>query len=565
VVAIDGQLRVGEAAAQLLIKPGVAIAEVKRLMGTDQTVTLAGERYTPQEISAIILRHLKQEAEKFLGEPVTEAVVTVPAYFGVLERRATKDATELAGLKLRRLINEPTAAALAYGIERPHVEEKVLVYDLGGGTFDVTVLELSEGILDVLASTGNHQLGGKDFDERVMEHLRAECLRLTGVDLEAGPQQNLRLRLKGRLKAAAKRAKEELSSVESTHILLDIIAIGADGTPVDFEYTLTRPVFDELIRDLVESTRQQLDEALAAKGLWPSDIDTILMVGGSTRIPLVRDFVSEYFGGRQLRTEVSPDEAVALGAAILSGIESRIIDPEDLLITDVSALTLGVAVLEEQDGEMKSDVFDPLIHKNETIPRTKKKRYATAFDGQETVAIRVYQGDAPTCSDNRKVGELHLELSPPAPAGQPIEVEFSYDLSGDLDVSALDLRTGRSVRAIMHPMPERMSGDERRTARDRLDTLWAGSRTHESPEPTRGPTAPSRTTAGSEPWQSSTLYFRVAGLMRHAEKRLPELSPEFRSRVQQLLNDMKAALVREDEHAVARSERELTDVLFDLA
>lgn len=558
VVAHDGELKVGEIAAKLLIpKPDRAVAEVKRLMGSDERVSMGSREYSPQEISAMILRHLKSEAERLFGEPVTEAVITVPAYFDVLARRATIDAADLAGLSVRRLINEPTAAALAYGIERPGVEEKIVVYDLGGGTLDVTVLELSEGILDVLSTSGDHELGGKDFDERLMPHLERECFRATGIRLSEAASEPLRRRRSMMLKGAAKGAKEELSSLQESTIILDNIGLDDEGMPVDFEHTLTREAFNDLIRPLVESTRAQLDDALQEAKLTPAEIDTVLMIGGSTRVPLVREFVSGYFGGRELRTEVSPDEAVALGAAILSGMESRAVDPDQILITDVSPFTLGVSVLGEQEGTWMRGVFDPLIRRNQTIPRTATKKYSTAHDGQRMVMIEVYQGENPVVEDNLRVGEVVLPLDTPGPAGQPIEVEFSYNLNGDLEVAARDLQSGKEMRSTLQPMPERLSDTERETARDRLQELWGGSEN----------AAAGRRESQPEPgtWRQSPLFPSIEALMSHAEKQHESLEPPQAARLNHLMNEMKAALERNDEPAVRRVEETMTDLLFELS
>lgn len=310
-----GALIVGEdIVSQLVLKPELAVQEVKRKMGTGEKLRLGAEEYTPQELSSFILRHLKEEAERYIGEPVADAIITVPAYFNDVQRRATQDAGELAGLNVRRLINEPTAAALAYGIDRPGVDEYVAVYDFGGGTLDVTILELSEGVLDVLASTGNTRLGGKDLDERLMSYVATECRRSTGLEILASP------RGRQRLKAECRKAKEALSTSDAATIALDNLGISRDGSPIDFETEIRRETFEGLIRDLIDSTTEQLNEALDAKGLTPEQIKTVLLVGGSTRIPLVRDFVSKFFGGRTFPVHVSPDEAVSLGAAVLAGI-----------------------------------------------------------------------------------------------------------------------------------------------------------------------------------------------------------------------------------------------------
>jgi molecular chaperone DnaK len=555
-IATDGDLRVGEAAAALLpVRPDAAVAEVKRLMGTDARIPLGGETYTPQEIAAMILRHLKTEAEEALGATITEAVVTVPAYFTALQRRATHDAAELAGLTVRRLINEPTAAALAYGIERPDVEEKVLVYDLGGGTLDVTVLELSEGILDVLASTGNSQLGGKDFDEQLVAFLAQACRNATGIDLLASPKG------RGRLKAVAKRSKEDLSSAERTTVVLDAIGVQQDGSAIDWEFVLTRAAFEAQIEELVRSTTQQIDEALRQKALRPQDIHIVLMVGGSTRVPLVRAVVSSYFGDRQLRTDVDPDEAVALGAAILGGIEDRSIDPSRLVITDVSPWTLGVSVQEEQGGMIVNGVFSPLIEKQSTIPRTAKRHYSTVRDWQDSIKVEVYQGDAPLCADNLKVGEFELDQLDRAPAGADIEIAFSYNLSGELEVVAKAL--GRERKVLLKPSAQHMSDTEKASAKARLNARW-DTRGGEASNTARSAGGPGPSPAVDAARQAP-LYGMVAPLIEKAEALRPQVGAGPKARLDVLLLEMRAALVANDSRAVATVQQVLTNLLFELA
>lgn len=465
-LGVDGKLQVGAGAtAVLAVRPGDSVAEVKRLMGSEKYITLGGESYSPQEISAVILRHLKEQAETALGESLSEAVISVPAYFTAVQRRATHDAAELAGFSVRRLVNEPTAAALAYGAERPNVEEKIVVYDLGGGTLDVTVLELSEGVLDVIASTGNPVLGGKDFDERLMTLLANKCVEATGIDPRKSLKPNARLR------AAARRAKEELSSSTRAVVVLDNLAVQSDGAIVDWEYVLTREEFEEQVKDLVECTTVQLDEALAQRKLGPAEIDIVLMVGGSSRVPFVRACVSKYFGGRVLRTDVNPDEAVALGAAILAGIEDNKIDSAKIVITDVSPWTLGVSMMENRDGQAIAGVFSPLIQKQTTIPRTATKHYSTIHDWQDSIRVEVYQGDAPMCAQNIKVGEFQLAQLERAPAGADVEISFTYNLNGELEVVARAL--GRERRVVLQPSANHLTDVEKRSARDRIDRRWA--------------------------------------------------------------------------------------------
>lgn len=554
-----GELRVGQLAEDIaFLKPGLGVYEIKRLMGKPVRVPFGTEELSPQEVSAIILRHLKQAAEAYIGEPVAEAVITVPAYFNELQRQATVDAGELAGLKVRRLINEPTAAALAYGIERPGVEERILVYDLGGGTLDVTVLELSEGVVDVLASTGNDQLGGKDFDERLMQYVSDQAKKRLGQDLQSNPRRRLRL------KTLCKKAKEELSSIESTTILWDNLDLTASGESLDFELEITRAQFETLIDDLIRSTERQIQEALAVRGMQPADIQTVLLVGGSTRVPAVRRFLSDHFDGRTLRSEVSPDEAVALGAAVLTGIEERLIDPSQMVVTDISNWTLGVAVIQDVNGQRLLDMFDPLILKHQTIPRTVKKTYTTVNDGQTSVRVRVYQGDEPHCMNNRFVGDLVHELIIPGPAGQEIEVEFSLNLSETLEIVVRDLDSGRVSKTALQPSKERMSDAEKATARARLDARWAGP-DGPRPAPTRaGATAAPSTGSPSIEWRQGPLYEKVKALIRHAEGRLGDLEPSTRARVTAFLERIEAAVKQGDVSGLATAEHGLTDLLFEL-
>lgn len=553
-----GDLIVGADAAALLIpKPEFAVQEVKRKMGTAGKITLGLEEFTPQEISAIILRHLKNEAERFLGVPVTEAVITVPAYFSDDARRATEDAGEMAGLKVRRLINEPTAAALAYGLERPGVEEKVLVYDLGGGTLDVTLLELSEGILDVLASAGNTTLGGKDFDERVMSHIAASCRRQTGVELLTTARH------RQRLKVEAKRAKEALSTAGSVLISLDNIALDAEGLPVHFEMELDRDAFDGLIKDLLESTRSQLDEVLAAKAVDRSEVNTILMVGGSTRIPAVRDFVSGYFGGKQFRTDVGPDEAVSLGAAILAGIEMDQLSTDSLVITDVCPYSLGVAVSQEADGEYIDDYFSVLIEKQSTIPRTERKVYSTMHDFQEFVHVRVFQGDSTLCVDNI-AGPEFLHPMKPAPAGAKVEVEFSYNLNGTVEVRAKDLQTGSVTKMKFSPGPTRLSDEARDASRRRLEGRWNAGPSPLATEPDSANAPQNDDSPTVAPWESSPLWPSVSALHHHARGRAESLEGSEQRSIGELVDKLQRCCVAGDDAALRRVEVELTNLLFDL-
>jgi molecular chaperone DnaK len=571
VVGIDrrGAVCVGTVAETLLVqKPDFAVQEVKRLMGTDSVVSIGGEEYRPQEISAFILRHLKEEAERYLGEPITEAVITVPAFWRDAARKATVDAGELAGLKVRRLINEPTAAALAYGVERPGVEEKILVYDLGGGTLDVTVLELSEGILDVIASVGNPQLGGKEFDELLMRFLADECRKNVGIDLLA------ELKNRQKLKSVAKGAKEALSSVDSTLVVLENLGIASNGSAIDFEYELTRDQLESLIRDLVESTQKQVDAALAEKKVSRDEINTILMIGGSTRMPLVRSFVSGLFGGKALRTDVSPDEAVSLGAAVLGGIEGGNYGETGVIITDVSPHTFGVATSTEVDGRVLDNLLSPLIERQSTIPRTSRKTFSTMHDWQERVHVRVFQGESRFCDENEPVGDFHHDLAP-APAGAPLEIEMSYNLDGMIEVVARDPKSGRESKLKIAPDARRLSDEEKVESKRRIDKRWKRESTGAGTSPAVA-TGSSQTVQGSssradtsssekqQDWREHPLYAPMAALVTHAERRLPVLGDEDCGRVRDLLRALREAVLKNNPKEAESLERRLTDLLFDL-
>ena len=423
----DGERLVGETAKrQAITNPDRTISSIKRHMGSDFTVKIDDKTYTPQDISAMILQKLKADAESYLGEKITEAVITVPAYFTDAQRQATKDAGRIAGLDVKRIVNEPTAAALAYGEDKDTEAQTVMVYDLGGGTFDVSILELSDGVFEVHATRGNNKLGGDDFDNRVIDYIAEEFKKENGIDLKAD-KMSLQ-----RLKEAAEKAKKELSSTMSTNINLPFITASQAG-PLHLNMDLTRAKFDELTADLVKMTEGPVKDALSDAGLSASDIDKVLLVGGSTRIPAVQECIKK-LTGKQPQKDINPDECVALGAAIQGGVLSG--DVKDLLLLDVTPLSLGI--------ETMGNITTRLIERNTTIPTKKSQVFTTAADNQTSVEIHVLQGERQMAKDNVTLGRFTLDGIAPARRGVPqIEVTFDIDANGIVNVSAKDLGTGK--------------------------------------------------------------------------------------------------------------------------
>jgi molecular chaperone DnaK len=422
----NGERQVGEVAKRQAITNPNTIMSIKRHMGTNYKVDIEGKEYTPQELSAIILQYLKSYAEDYLGEPVTKAVITVPAYFNDAERQATKDAGKIAGLEVERIINEPTAAALAYGLDKTDQDQTILVYDLGGGTFDVSILELGDGVFQVKSTAGDNRLGGDDFDQVVIDYLVDQFKKENGIDLS---QDKMALQ---RLKDAAEKAKKDLSGVTSTQISLPFITAGPAG-PLHLEITMTRAKFDEISAHLVERTMGPTRQALSDAGLTPSEIDKVILVGGSTRIPAVQEAIKAATGQEPHRG-VNPDEVVAMGAAIQGGVITG--EGKDVVLLDVTPLSLGI--------ETMGGVFTKLIDRNTTIPTSKSQVFSTAADSQTAVDIHVLQGERPMAANNKTLGRFQLSDIPPAPRGIPqIEVNFDIDKNGIVNVRAKDLGTNK--------------------------------------------------------------------------------------------------------------------------
>jgi molecular chaperone DnaK len=514
---------------QAITNPERTVMSIKRDMGTDKRVKIDDKNYTPQEISAMILQKIKVDAESYLGQPVTQAVITVPAYFSDSQRQATKDAGKIAGLEVLRIINEPTAAALAYGLDK-ETDQKILVFDLGGGTFDVSILEIGDGVFEVLATSGNNKLGGDDFDDRIINYLVDTFKRENGIDL-----RNDKMAMQ-RLKEAAEKAKIELSGVTTTNINLPFITADATG-PKHLDITLTRAKFDEITSDLVENTMEPTRKAMKDADLTPDKIDKILLVGGSTRIPAVQEAVKKYFGKDPFKG-INPDECVAIGAAIQAGVLTG--EVKDLLLLDVTPLSLGIETL--------GGVFTKLIERNTTIPTKKSQVFSTAADGQTAVTVRVFQGERAMAADNKLLGEFNLDGIPPAPKGVPqIEVTFDIDANGIVHVSAKDLGTGKEQNITITASTNLSDNDIEKAVND--------AKKYEEEDKKRKESVDIRNNADSMVFQSEKTLRDLGD----------KLSSEDKSKVEAEIEKVKEALKGTDIDSIKSATEELQKAFYDIS
>lgn len=525
-----GERLVGQVAKrQAITNPERTVISIKRDMGTDRRIRIDDKSYTPQEISAMILQKLKADAEAYLGEKITQAVITVPAYFSDAQRQATKDAGRIAGLEVLRIINEPTAAALAYGLDKES-DQKILVFDLGGGTFDVSILEIGDGVFEVLATSGNNRLGGDDFDQRIIDWMADNFKMEYGIDLRTD-----KMALQ-RLKEAAEKAKIELSQVTQTTINLPFITADASG-PKHLEMTLTRAKFDEMTADLVEKTMGPTRQALQDAGLTPNDIDKILLVGGSTRIPAVQEAVRRFMGKEPFKG-INPDECVAIGAAIQAGVLAG--EVKDLLLLDVTPLSLGIETL--------GGVFTKLIERNTTIPTKKSQIFTTAADGQTSVDIKVYQGEREIAAHNKLLGNFQLTGIPPAPRGVPqIEVTFDIDANGIVHVSAKDLGTGNEQQITITASSNLSEEEIQRAVKDAERYAAEDKKRKEEIE--------IRNDADSMVYQTEKTLRELGD----------KLSPDEKSRIQAEVDKVKEALKGNDIQAIKNAKESLTQAFYSVS